>query len=431
MKKGNKNGFTLLELLAVIIVIALVALITTPIIINVINNANRDTFKSSVEGMLRSVELHASENYMGDTYTVTKGSITSSTGEKVHTSGGKDESGLIFMNNDGDTSATIYNKTWCAKKGLEDKQITITKYSVSSCKTNDSIPTLVKTIQDKNKNGNAEGLFTDDYNVIRYRGGNEEVKNYVTFNGETWRIISLQSGSVKIIRENSIGQYAFDFRNGTYRNKWDESILMNLLNAGYESGAYNSSLYWNGTSGSCYTNNSSTNPYGMAVIKTCNFSGVKLNDRAKSMIRENVMYNFGRVDSPSYTASQMYNIETNSAHSASNLPWFGDVMIMYASDYGYAASSACTKTLYAFAEDENCTKRNWLYTGKTEWTATPYSYSEQDVISIGSNGSIIGGTTLNYAASSLEVRPTIVLKDTVSVVGGTGTKQDPYQLTII
>ena len=40
MKEKNK-GFTLVELLAVIVILALIALIATPIILNVINDAKK------------------------------------------------------------------------------------------------------------------------------------------------------------------------------------------------------------------------------------------------------------------------------------------------------------------------------------------------------------------------------------------------------
>jgi len=49
----RKNGFTLIELLAVIVILAIIALIATPIILNIINDAKR-------ESQERSVELYAS-----------------------------------------------------------------------------------------------------------------------------------------------------------------------------------------------------------------------------------------------------------------------------------------------------------------------------------------------------------------------------------
>ena len=47
----KRNGFTLVELLAVIAILAIVALITTPVIFDVINNSKMSTFTRSVEEM--------------------------------------------------------------------------------------------------------------------------------------------------------------------------------------------------------------------------------------------------------------------------------------------------------------------------------------------------------------------------------------------
>ena len=51
----NKKGFTLIELLAVII-----ALITVPVIINIIERANRSAFKDSAYGIIKAGEVYYS-----------------------------------------------------------------------------------------------------------------------------------------------------------------------------------------------------------------------------------------------------------------------------------------------------------------------------------------------------------------------------------
>ena len=54
MKEKNK-GFTLVELLAVIVILALIALIATPIILNVINDAKKQAAKDSAYGYMDAV----------------------------------------------------------------------------------------------------------------------------------------------------------------------------------------------------------------------------------------------------------------------------------------------------------------------------------------------------------------------------------------
>lgn len=52
----NKKGFTLVELLAVIVILAIIALIATPIVINVINQAQEGADARSVEAYAKAIE---------------------------------------------------------------------------------------------------------------------------------------------------------------------------------------------------------------------------------------------------------------------------------------------------------------------------------------------------------------------------------------
>ena len=54
----KKKGFTLVELLAVIVVLAIIALIAVPVVINIIKSAQRGAFKSSAYGILESAKIY-------------------------------------------------------------------------------------------------------------------------------------------------------------------------------------------------------------------------------------------------------------------------------------------------------------------------------------------------------------------------------------
>ncbi len=56
----NKKGFTLIELLAVIIILVIIALITVPVIINIIERAERSAFKDSAYGIIKAGEVYYS-----------------------------------------------------------------------------------------------------------------------------------------------------------------------------------------------------------------------------------------------------------------------------------------------------------------------------------------------------------------------------------
>ena len=97
---------------------------------------------------------------------------------------------------------------------------------------------------------------------IRYYGASPN--NYIYFNCsdysnqssstcETWRIIGVFNGKVKLIRGSQIGKYSWDssVRNVNYGwgfNDWSQADLMKLLNSGYDSESVGGSLYWNAQS---------------------------------------------------------------------------------------------------------------------------------------------------------------------------------------
>ena len=55
--RNNSKGFTLIELLAVIVILAIIALITTPVILNVIENARRDSAVDKAWGTIDAVKV--------------------------------------------------------------------------------------------------------------------------------------------------------------------------------------------------------------------------------------------------------------------------------------------------------------------------------------------------------------------------------------
>ena len=63
----NKKGFTLVELLAVIVLLGVVALISTPIITGVIEDSRISSFKSSLNGLKKSIETDYGDNNFDST----------------------------------------------------------------------------------------------------------------------------------------------------------------------------------------------------------------------------------------------------------------------------------------------------------------------------------------------------------------------------
>lgn|SRR5574344_409049 len=58
----NNKGFTLIEVLAVVIILGVLASISFPIVKNIINENRKKTFESSLDGIVRSVELYVTNS---------------------------------------------------------------------------------------------------------------------------------------------------------------------------------------------------------------------------------------------------------------------------------------------------------------------------------------------------------------------------------
>lgn len=284
----------------------------------------------------------------------------------------------------------------------------------------------------------------------RYYGANPN--NYVTFNGELWRIIGVfetenESGTleyrVKLIRNESIGGYSWDtsastVNGGSGINEWSQSDLMKLLNPGYESNqdlnnggttiTVNNSLYWTKGSGTCYNN------YSNATI-TCDFTSTGLGTEAKSMIDKAKFYTAG---SNSFTTSlNYYTAERGSTVVSSpgdgvtrTTSWIGYIGLMYISDYGYGADeSICgsSTTLYNYDTNAACHTNDWLWKSDSyQWSVVPDSSNSLNVWYVSRYG-----YAYDYNANyGYAVGPVLYLKSNVQITGGEGSSANPYTLAI-
>ena len=285
-----------------------------------------------------------------------------------------------------------------------------------------------------------------DAGNIRYYGANPN--NYIYFNCsdysnqtsstcETWRIIGVFDGKVKIMRGSVIGAYSWDSsasgtNSGYGVNEWSQADLMKLLNSGYDSESVGESLYWNAKSGTCY--NGQNNAKG-----SCNFTSTGLkNDTTRKMIAETTYYTRGHND-PEIFVDAMYDKERVSGTVITGvtptrtLTWTGKVAVPYPSDYGYAADlSLCQKTLYDY-DNSTCSANNWMKSiitnnGATAgWLLTPYSGYANYAWRVNSPGYVADGSGASYASG---VAPVLSLISELDIGPGSGTSSSPYQLSV-
>ena len=134
MKKKNMAGFTLMELLAVLVILAIIALIVFPIIGDVITDSKMKAFKSSVDGLEHAVDLDYQKDYYTGVreYSYADGNLVlNSVKGEIKKKNIKVEGiiengvGTISVDKDGNTLLIIYNDEYCATKSYNDKTITV------------------------------------------------------------------------------------------------------------------------------------------------------------------------------------------------------------------------------------------------------------------------------------------------------------------
>ena len=261
--------------------------------------------------------------------------------------------------------------------------------------------TIDNTLQVDNK-------FATEY---RYRGGDSVVKNYVTFNNETWRIIGIiptedTNGNVenrfKIIRDASIGDYIWNTTKDTTTNSFNNWVTGTL---------------------NTYLNNDYYNT---------------LTSDAKNMIGTTKYYLGGYNSEPNFTSDVMWQYERKNDANRSGY-YYGSnpvmqneankkIAIMYASDYGYGASKECTNDLNNYHNSTNCiTTNNWLDKSADTWLLPQVSDNTYLALFMNSTGYVHYRYAYNVKCT---VRPVLYLSSNVKISGGEGTSGSPYTLSI-
>ena len=106
----KKSGFTLIELLAVIVILAIIAVIASPLVINVIENARKESAANSAYGTLNGVKSHYSDSLLGTNpislpltvdFSKTSDAAGVVAGTSVSMSGNKPTAGTVTLTSSG------------------------------------------------------------------------------------------------------------------------------------------------------------------------------------------------------------------------------------------------------------------------------------------------------------------------------------------
>ena len=268
-------------------------------------------------------------------------------------------------------------------------------------------------------------------NSYRYAGASDQVNNFVCFGStETscptdnlYRIIGVFEDKVKLIK--------YDYATSALLRTDGDYSSSETPNASTYKGSLTSiNIYsWNYKAA-----NSASNEWSTSLLNKTNLNTNYLNNIGTtwSNMIEDATWKVSGHSTNKVTPSEMYTREiTNATKTYGSSDGTSKIGLMYASDYGFAASpSAWTKTLYNYSgNDANGTSIktiNWMYMGYYDWTLTPNSSDSSSVFSLNSFGTLsYGGAFFGYGS-----RPVFYLKSSVLYDGGSGTKDSPITLVV-
>lgn len=205
----NKKGFTLVELLAIIVILGILLVISVPKILSVIENSEKNAFKSNVESLIKTVEMEYqnSSDMAEASYSFPESNL--------NVDGDKPSSGTIRVETDsnGNYMGIVVdelissNRKWCASKRVTDDEALIGKYTDNHCIINYfKVGDYVKMLPDKY---NITLVGTTEWRVsstmIRtYANGYGKVDSISLSpsNTELWRVIKVNDdNTVDVISE--------------------------------------------------------------------------------------------------------------------------------------------------------------------------------------------------------------------------------------
>lgn len=287
-------------------------------------------------------------------------------------------------------------------------------------------------------------------NSYRYAGSSETTNNYVCFgsSAETcpedslYRIIGVFDGKVKLIKSTGTtntllgtdGTYTSNSRSyawtdldscpSTTAYKFDNNVVVlsnkNILGAVPDGGKSGCNM-WK------YSNLNSVNLNTNFITNL----GIKW-----AALVDNATWKVSGYSTANVTAKTMYTAEiTNATKTYGPSDGTSKIGLMYASDYGFAASPSAWTTLLSSYNDSSIKSTNWIYNAGMEWTMTPYSSDSYSVfilsyVSTVSNTGNLGTWSSLGAAAGFGTRPAMYLNASVVYTRGSGTASDPIRIEI-
>ena len=480
----KKNGFTLIELIGVLVIFAIITLIVTPLVMNIIRKAKISARKRSVDTYGRSVELAIASYLLDNGYFPTDLhtlNIEYSGNEVVCNVMVMKENGGLYMSqcrvNNVDVKDSNTDDGWYHynTRDLEDFEyvdeygkaieISLKDYYDTNNTYPDAIASL--TIDYTGKKIKCDSTINPDGTVYltKCSVNNNEVLDE-TSDDNYYHYGKLVRGTdvlLKKVNDVSITNYSdgdihemytfnheateqtealTDYRyigNDPYNYVTFNDELWRIIGVfTVEDGTGNKEqrikIMKNNSLGNYAYDSNWNNDYSTATINTYLNADYynNLSDAARKMIAETKYYLGGEqfgLTGPYGNGSTIYNWERGvkvlNGHSVN---WVGKIALMYPSDYAYTYALGISET--CFAEMGQCKNSNgyentWMPV-ISGWMLSPRSDWSKSIAFVYYYSLRSNTESGNISA----IRPVLYLSSSVKLTSGDGSEDNPYQLSM-
>lgn len=216
-----------------------------------------------------------------------------------------------------------------------------------------------------------DGLYEDNYEEGRYVYKGTDPNNYIAFNNNTWRIISLESdGTLKIMGPRADSNSAWS----SSGSDWESSSALSNLNS------------------------------------------FNLREEAQNQIVQH-NFNIGTVTTRDDIAT-IVNQEKSKT-------WTGRIGLITLSDYYRATSKDECATMEGTYV---CSYYNWIFAGNRlddMWTMT--AFNSRSVYAITNSNGLGGGAGgIQTWLTTFSLYPVVYLSSDINITGGDGSRDNPY-----
>ena len=487
-KKGH--GFTLIELIAVLVIMAILALIVTPLVMSIIRKAKISARKRSVDAYGRSVELAIA------TYLLDNGKFPTNEqlpNLEVEYSGSTVVCNVMSMKENGGLylSECKVNNVDVKDSSTEDGWYHYGTRDLTNEEFVDMYGDALKTASVAYFNTN--GTPVEDYTTltIDYKGKPVACEVTVNYDGTIY-MTKCKVNNVDVTSDTEDGYYHY----GSIVNPPAVQSLLAKANP------VNIANYTDGDTGEMYTfshpattqtgaltdyryiganpnnyvtfnnelwriigvftvddgngnqeqrikivrneklssdmewNSNNVNEWSTATLNSYlngdYYNG--LDDTSKSMVADTKYY-LGGSGSSSGSAETYYTWERGTTvYSGRSTSWNGKIALMYPSDYSYTYALGVDNTCYNDGTYKGCEKSSgktngWIYntnSNSNQWLLSPPSGNSNAAFALRVSGSVY----YSYSGNSYGVRPSLYLSSSVKITSGDGSQQSPYQLSL-